>query len=320
MPKTNLTPEDKAKLIEAINNGTEPTADLLPKLFPGTAEKFDVQALDRSKIPTLEFAGKRSKAAILAEAGAGIGAAPLQTVRSFGKIKGDEWRNLIVQGDNLQFLKTCYMNQDPLIKDKIKGRVKLIYIDPPFGTGDEYGGVDGAVSYTAKIAGAEFLEALRERLFFLRDMLSVDGNIFVRIDYHFGHALKIILDEVFGVNNFKNEIVINRFKRQQRGLTKFNVGTDLLFLYSREKSKGFFREQERSRLCSFCGQEKDPEWRPMISSGLRHPPERIILGKKLLPPRGQHWKYKQSKIETMESEGRIRINDNASYMIWKKTE
>ncbi len=74
MVKLNLTDEDKAFLIEAINKGVEPKPDLLPKLFPGMGEKFDVQALDRAKIPTLEYAGKRSKTAILAEAHAGIGA------------------------------------------------------------------------------------------------------------------------------------------------------------------------------------------------------------------------------------------------------
>jgi hypothetical protein len=67
MAKVNLTPEEKAGLIEAINKGVEPQPNLLPKLFPGTAEKFGVQALDRAKIPALEYAGKRSKSAILAE-------------------------------------------------------------------------------------------------------------------------------------------------------------------------------------------------------------------------------------------------------------
>ncbi|MCG2725841.1 MAG: hypothetical protein L6420_06230 [Elusimicrobia bacterium] len=103
MAKINLTKEEKAGIIEALNKGVEPSPDLLPKLFPGTAEKFDIQALDRAKIPTLEYSGKRSKSAILAEAGAGIGAAPLQNVRCFGDIKNGGWRNLIVQGDNLQF-------------------------------------------------------------------------------------------------------------------------------------------------------------------------------------------------------------------------
>ena len=150
MPKINLSSEEKAKLIDAINNGTEPPVDILPKLFPGTAEKLDVQALDRAKIPTLEYAGKRSKAAILAEAGAGVGAAPLQTARCFGDANKDDWRNLIVQGDNLQFLKTCYNNTDPLIKDKVKGKVKLIYIDPPFATKSDFGGKDGERSYSDK--------------------------------------------------------------------------------------------------------------------------------------------------------------------------
>lgn len=116
MPKINLTDEDKIKLLESINAGVEPSPDFLTKLFPGTAEKFDIKALDRAKIPTLEYAGKRTKAAILAEAGAGIGAAPLQVVRSFGEAKEDGWQNMIVQGDNLQFLKTCYRDEDPLVK------------------------------------------------------------------------------------------------------------------------------------------------------------------------------------------------------------
>jgi DNA modification methylase len=312
MPKITLTDEDKLKLLEAVNAGVEPSPDLMPKLFPGTAEKFDVKALDRARVPTLEYAGKRSKAAILAEAGAGIGAAPLQVVRSFGEVKKDEWQNLIVQGDNLQFLKTCYRNEDPLIKDKVKKLVNLIYIDPPFATGDEYGGGEGERSYSAKVAGAEFVEAMRDRLFMLKELLSDTGSIFVRSDYHFSHSIKLVLDEVFGADNFTNEIVINRFKRQQKGLLKFNVGSESLFFYTNgDKSK--FVEQERSRLCSFCGQEKDPEWHFMISSGLRRPPLRTIMGRQLLPPRGQHWKYVQEKIDLMTQEGRIRINDASSY-------
>ena len=65
----------------------------------------------------------------------------------------DGWRNMIVFGDNLQFLKTCYANKDQLIHNKVKGKVKLIYIDPPFGTGDEYDGNSGQKAYQAKIKG-----------------------------------------------------------------------------------------------------------------------------------------------------------------------
>ncbi len=138
MTKIQLSDEDKILLIESINDGIEPSPDFIAKLFPGTAEKFDVKALDRAKIPTLEYAGKRTKAAILAEAGAGIGTAPLQEIRSFGETNHDEWKNMIVQGDNLQFLKTCFRDEDPIIKGKVKGKVKLIYIDPPFATESDF--------------------------------------------------------------------------------------------------------------------------------------------------------------------------------------
>ena len=214
MPKNNLTPDDKKKLIEALNKGVEPSPDLLPKLFPGTAEKFDVQALDRAKIPTIEYSGKRSKASILAEAVAGIGAAPLQNVRCFGDIKNSGWRNLIVQGDNLQFLKTCYKNVDPLIRNKVKGEVKLIYIDPPFATEGDFGGSEGASSYSDKVARGEFLETLRERLIYLYYLLSEDGSLFLHCDWRSVFYLKIILDEIFGNSGgercgagFKSDII-----------------------------------------------------------------------------------------------------------------
>ncbi|MFA6185359.1 MAG: site-specific DNA-methyltransferase [Candidatus Shapirobacteria bacterium] len=207
MTQIKLTIEEKAQIIEALNQDLEPSADLLPKIFPGTAEKFDVASLDRAKIPTLEYAGKRTKAAILAEGTAGIGAAPLQTVRCFGNATENDWKNLIVQGDNLQFLKTCYKNTDPLIMDKIKGKVKLIYIDPPFATKSDFGGKDGEYSYTDKVDRAHFLETLRERLIYLRELLADDGSIYVHLDQKMSHYVKITMDEIFGKDNFRNEIV-----------------------------------------------------------------------------------------------------------------
>ncbi len=234
MPKNNLTPDDKAKLIDALNKGVEPSPDLLPKLFPGTAEKFDVQALDRAKIPTLEYAGKRSKATILAEATAGIGAAPLQNVRCFGDIKNGGWRNLIVQGDNLQFLKTCYRNADPLVRNKVKGKVKLIYIDPPFATKSEFGGKDGQRSYADKVDAAEFIESLRERLIYLRELLSEDGSIYLHLDSKMSHYAKIVMDEVFEKTNFQREIIwsietSSGFKAQANNWIR---GHDTILFYS----------------------------------------------------------------------------------------
>jgi len=219
MVKTNLTEEEKKLIIEALNSNTEPPSELMTKLFPRLAEKFDVAKLDRAKIVTLEYAGKRSEATILNQSSPTDAGSPLQVERCFrgGSLTGetqldlfkkakdgtdDNWQNLIVQGDNLQFLKSCYQNTDPLIKDKVKGKANLVYIDPPFGTGDEYGSSNTEMSYSAKLKGAEYIESLRESLIFLREMLSNDGVIFVRIDYHFGQYVKIILDELFGRSNY----------------------------------------------------------------------------------------------------------------------
>lgn len=244
MPKINLTPEDKERLIEAINNGTEPTPDLLPKLFPGTAEKFDVKALDRAKIPTLEYAGKRSKAAILAEAGAGIGAAPLQIVRCFGEVKNGEWKNLIVQGDNLQFLKTCYKNVDPLIKNKVKGKVKLICIAPPFATKNDFATSEDVKSYSDQVDKAEFIEAFRERLIFLREMLDDDGSLYVHLDQKMTHYIRVMIDEIFGNANFAGHITWyypNKIPDARKKI--FTVSSDHILVYVKKQGYQIFNPQ-----------------------------------------------------------------------------
>ena len=244
MSKNNLTPDDKKKLIEALNKGVEPSPDLLPKLFPCTAEKFDVQALDRAKIPTLEYSGKRSRATILAEAGQVLVPRRFRNVRCFGDIKNGGWRNLIVQGDNLQFLKTCYKNVDPLIRNKIKGKVKLVYIDPPFATKGEFGGKDGQRSYADKVDASEFTESLRERLIFLRELLAEDGSIYLHLDQKMSHYVKIIMDEVFDKNNFINEIIWS-YDSGGLGKTRWANKHDVILFYA--KTNNFIFNVDRVR-------------------------------------------------------------------------
>jgi len=216
MAKINLSDEEISKVIECLESQSEIPEDLLMKLSPGffeklrVAGKFDYKSLDRMKIPTLEYAGKRSEAVILAQAAITGGAVPLQIVRSFANGKNGDWKNLIIQGDNLQFLKTCYMNQDPLIKDKVKGKVKLIYIDPPFATKSDFHTNEGVFSYADKVDRAEFIEMLRERILFARENLSKNGIIAIHLDTKMVHYIKIIMDEIFQKSNFLNEIIWKR--------------------------------------------------------------------------------------------------------------
>lgn len=295
MGKINLTEEDLRILSECINNQTEIPEDLLTKLSPGFFDKlrqsgkFDYKELDKYKVPTIEYAGKRAESLILAQAAITGGAAPLQIVRSFANGKNDDWKNLIVQGDNLQFLKTCYMNQDSLIKDKVKGKVKLIYIDPPFGTGEEYGGQGGIMSYSAKLMGTEFIENLRERLIYLREILADDGSIFIRIDYRFGHHLKVMMDEIFGKENFLNEIIIKKSNIQKEAKNKFLVASEFLLFYCKRNEKFSLNE---------IFEERDIGWHPFVHypGKRKENVHREVFGYRLFPPKGRHWGINQDFI------------------------
>jgi len=266
MAKVNLTEEELIKLQECINNGVEIPLEITEKLSPSFFDKlaqesqFDFEKLNKFKIPTIEYAGKRPESTILASASFQYGSSPLQVERLFagGKMRSDSelqmdlfkesieeektddnWRNMIVQGDNLQFLKTCYLNQDPLIKDKVKGKVKLIYIDPPFATKSDFGGKEGEFSYSDKVNRAEFLESLRERLIFLRELLADDGSIYVHLDQKMSHYVKVIMDEVFGKDNFINEIVWYYGERQMPNIKKYNNKHEYLLFYSKTKNYKF---------------------------------------------------------------------------------
>ena len=141
----------------------------------------------------------------------------------------DNWQNLIVQGDNLQFLKTCFLNQDPMIKDKVKGKVKLVYIDPPFATKGDFGGKGGEDSYADKVDRTEFIESLRERLIFLRELLAEDGSVYVHLDQKMNHYIKIVLDEVFGNENFQNQIVWRNTNTHNKARTYGRIHQNILF-------------------------------------------------------------------------------------------
>jgi DNA modification methylase len=254
-----LTEEDLLTLQQCINDGIEPPQEIAKRLFPSLYASFDFKALKDSKIPTIEYQGKRSEAAILSEASAFGGGSPLQLERYFdsGKINrkatqlglfgngkkahDSEWRNLIVQGDNLQFLKTCYLNQDPVIKNKVKGKVKLVYIDPPFATKGDFAAKEGEDSYSDKVDRAEFIEGLRERFIYLRELLDSTASIYLHLDYRMNHYIRVVLDEVFGKENFMSEIIWKRTSAHSDSKNYGNVH-DVILFYS-NSSNVFFNAQ-----------------------------------------------------------------------------
>ena len=232
-----LSEEKRDYLIELIEKGQKIPEEFKADLFPTLQSEYE-----------LSYAGKMRKEDLLANED-GTFPVPIQMERDFSKSSNQEpedgWKNMIVFGDNLQFIKAIYENKDPIIKDKVKGKVKLIYIDPPFATQDEFQNRLGAKAYNDKKQGSEFLEFLRRRLILAREILANDGSIYVHMDQKMGHYVKIILDEVFGKNQFKNEIIW-QYKSGGAGTKAFANKHDVIFYYTKGSQYTFNVQKEKS--------------------------------------------------------------------------
>ena len=184
-----LLENEKKYIIDLINKGEKLPYDLKYKLFPTENKEYE-----------LAYAGKMSRENLLADED-GSFPVPLQTEKIFNGTEypqfEDGWRNMIVFGDNLQFLKTIYEDKDPVVAGRVKGKVKLIYIDPPFATTEDFQNREGAKAYSDKKKGAEFVEYLRKRLLIAKEILADDGSIYVHLDSKMGHYIKILMDEIF---------------------------------------------------------------------------------------------------------------------------
>jgi len=225
--------------------------------------------------------------------------------------------NKLILGENLAVLRS-------LLEDYgLAGRVDLVYIDPPFATNVEYriGGDrantvsmahDDEVAYSDTRVGAEYLEFLRERLIFLRELMSDRASIYVHIDYKVGHYVKIIMDEVFGRENFRNDIARikcnpKNFRRQAYGNIK-----DLILFYSKTGSPTW--NEPRMPLTP---EDVDRLFKKVDKSGRRytnvplHAPGETRNGKTgqpwrgMMPPKGRHWRSPPEVLEELDRQGLI---------------
>lgn len=216
-----ITKEQKKYIIKLLQEEKELPEEFKYLLFPTKQKEYE-----------LVYAGKIRKEDLLANED-GVFPVPLQIDKVFNGEReswDDGWKNMIVFGDNLQFLKTVYENEDRLIKDKVKGKVKLIYIDPPFATESDFKGKEGQKAYTDKAKGAEFIEFLRRRLILAKEILADDGSIYVHLSSIKSHYIKILLDEIFGEPNFKDEIIWY-CGRTGSGHTSLPISTNTIFRY-----------------------------------------------------------------------------------------
>ncbi len=192
----------------------------------------------------LQYAGKTPEQDILAD----TMSVPFQPIRIFptdAKIKENEWHNMLIFGDNLQALKH-------LIKLKKEGKlrnpdgsdgVKLIYIDPPFATQEDFKGSQEQKAYADKLAGSKFIEFIRKRLILLRELLADEGTIWVHLDDRMNSQIRIILNELFNPNNFLNEIIWYYPDNFQGNVNRYANNHNTILVYSKKIGKKLKRIQ-----------------------------------------------------------------------------
>ena len=225
------------EIVRIIQSGNDIPEEYKEILFPTINNEYE-----------LSYYGKMRKEDILRNED-GIAAVPFQKNKTFKGNAIDDWENMIVFGDNLQFLKNIYANEDIIIKNKVKGKVKLIYIDPPFATEDEFQSKHGAKAYSDKIKGTAFIEFLRRRLIFAKEVLADDGTIYVHLDNKMSHYIKVIMDEVFEKNNFRNEIIWHYFMGGKPN-NYFANKHDTLLVYKKGE-KNIFHEKITERILPY---------------------------------------------------------------------
>ena len=227
-----LTEEQKRLLIALIEKG-EPLPPQYRRLLFGLDE---TEYVERTGVYSLEYKGKSREQDILAD----TPAAPLQEIRSFNADNPHpapcaDWRNLLIYGDNLLALKALYEDQRGPNRYGTKDRIKLIYIDPPFATKQDFM-KDREKAYRDKLIGAQFIEFLRKRLVLLRELLADDGSIYVHLDWKKVHYIKAVMDEVFGEENFRNDVAWARSSSHNDATSQFGRIKDTILYYAKTKS------------------------------------------------------------------------------------
>ncbi len=226
-------------------------------------------------------------------------------------------KNLLIKGDNIQGLH--YL----LEKRKLQGQIDLVYIDPPFATGANFTIADGRAStvshprngeiaYADKLLGKDFIEFLRERIILLKELMSERGSIYVHTDYKIGHYVKVMMDEIFGIENFRNDIT--RIKCNPKNFDRIGFGNikDMILFYTKSSNpiwnepRAKYTAEDIKRLFP----KTDKQGRryttvPIHAPGETENGKSNQLFKGILPPKGRHWRTDVATLEAWDRAGLI---------------
>lgn len=215
--------------------------------------------------------------------------------------------NLIIKGNNLLALHT--------LKTQFRGQVKLIYIDPPYNTGNDSFGYNDSFNHST------WLTFMRNRLEVARELLSKDGSIWINIDDDEEHYLKVLCDDVFGRENFVANVVWEKKYSPQNDAKWLSDSHDHILIYARDKE--IWRPNLLPRTEEMNSRYKNPDNDPRgvwKSSGLDVKtysatydyPIRTPSGRVVYPPKGSCWRVSKERFEEMVKDNRIWFGEDGN--------
>lgn len=236
------------------------------------------------------------------------------------------WVNRLIYGDNLMAMAALLAGDENT--PSLRGKVDLIYIDPPFDSKADYRtkvtlpGVEieqkptvieqFAYSDTWSDGTASYLAMITPRLILMRELLADTGSVYVHLDWHVGHYVKLILDEIFGKDNLVNEIVWKRtFAHGDTGQGATHLGRlhDTIFLYRKTPNQVFnqlYTEYSQEYIDQHFRYIEDGSGRRFQSVSLTGPggaskgnPYYEFLGVK------RYWQFSEANMQKLLNEGRI---------------
>ena len=223
-----------------------------------------------------------------------------------------EQPNRLIWGDNILVMQA-------LLSQGYEGQIDLVYIDPPFNTGENFNfpneikvgdnTLEKEMPISERLAYSDtwargldsFLDMLYPRLQLMKRLLSNKGSIFVHCDANASHYIKLLLDEIFGKDNFRNEIIVRRIRknvREKEKVPRLNVGTDSIFFYSKSS---------KHLITPPLKEDKRPDrWHSFEAAGVRTGMDYSLFGHKPRP--GNHWRWSKKRADDAIKQRILRPN------------
>ena len=202
--------------------------------------------------------------------------------------------HILIEGDNYHALSVLNYTHEKA--------VDVIYIDPPYNTGNnDFRYNDKYVNSDDGYRHSKWISFMQKRLILARDLLKDSGLIFISIDDNEFAQLRLLCDEIFGEENFRNSIVMSRVKkniREREFVKSLNFGHGTIIFYGRT-SDAVIKIPTKI-------QQKKERWHSFDAPGIRKTMEYELFG--LKPPKGRHWMYEENKAKDMIANGLLRPN------------